>query len=437
MYQKAHGVIKTLAPLHIGATAGEETGNLNLIFRDQFTKTGIIPGSSIRGRMRADMRQELGEEEASFWYGDKAESEFSDNTSESRIKIEYASVLWLPVFCPGQPIVWVSSPRLLKRYQRIAGNSALKQIPTPPAGTTSTALKTLGKETLFFNYGFVTIEENKKKDLSCWFPSGKQLPAVVVEDDEIGIIHDMALYRQSRVRLEDDKKKVKGGQFFNVEALPEDTILVFPVGIKPSCRSWKPFSGNYQGGIYLGGLESIGFGHCEIEVKGEISMAFESYNLDRKAEELVSERLRLNPELESKKKREVLNEVQKMRLTASYGLERFWGEQIRLAEKREVVEKLKGDYWKKTWITLCEILEDAGVDDLPKETVTEKESEKISEITQKLWNFDQEKRKVALAVLLQLCDCMVWWTQRYKNLIPKDPSTDSESNDETASSPQS
>ncbi len=72
MYQKAYGIIETLAPLHIGASAGEETGNLNLIFRDQFTQTGIIPGSSIRGRFRADMRSrclKLEEEiDENLWY---------------------------------------------------------------------------------------------------------------------------------------------------------------------------------------------------------------------------------------------------------------------------------------------------------------------------------------------------------------------------------
>jgi CRISPR-associated protein Cmr4 len=47
MYDKAYGIIETFAPLHVGASSGEETGNLNLIFRDQFTQTGIIPGSSI------------------------------------------------------------------------------------------------------------------------------------------------------------------------------------------------------------------------------------------------------------------------------------------------------------------------------------------------------------------------------------------------------
>ena len=47
MYNKAYGIIETLGPLHVGASAGEETGNLNLIFRDQFTQTGIIPGLSL------------------------------------------------------------------------------------------------------------------------------------------------------------------------------------------------------------------------------------------------------------------------------------------------------------------------------------------------------------------------------------------------------
>jgi hypothetical protein len=31
-----------------------------------------------------------------------------------------------------------------------------------------------------------------------------------------------------------------------------------------------------------------------------------------------------------------------------------------------------------------------------------------------LWNFPIEQRKVTLAVLMQLCDSIVWWTQRYK-----------------------
>lgn len=282
MYTKAYGIIETLAPLHVGATAGEESGNLNLIFRDQFTQTGIIPGSSIRGRLRSEMRNDQGENEASYWYGNGADD---DKNNESIVKFEYASIIWIPVFCPGQPIVWVTCPRLLKRYQRIAGDTIakvdgkdtpLKEIKIPDVYTGSTNIKTKpgvgNTRTIFFNLGFLQIQ--RTKDLSPWFPDLKQKPAVIVDDGDIGMIHDMALYRQSRVRLKPDQKVVEGGGFFNTEALPEGTILVFPVALRKdksdqaNNKKWQPFETGNTADIYLGGLESIGLGHCELTVKG-------------------------------------------------------------------------------------------------------------------------------------------------------------------------
>lgn len=275
MYKKAYGIIETLAPVHVGATAGEESGNLNLIFRDQFTQTGIIPGSSIRGRLRSEIRRSLGETEANKWYGQEAELGKPDSTTESVVKFEYASLLWLPVFCPGQPIVWVTCPRLLKRYQRIAGDSVklkdgklLNTAKIPANYTGSQTLKALdinGKPKLFFNFGFLTVD--KTQDLSAWFPVGEELPAVVVADDEIAMIHDMALYRQSRVALDKEEKKAKKGAFFNTEALPEGTILVFPIALKDNQETWQPFGASTGADIYLGGLESIGFGHCYLTLK--------------------------------------------------------------------------------------------------------------------------------------------------------------------------
>jgi len=312
MYSKAYGVIETLAPLHVGATAGEETGNLNLIFRDQFTQTGIVPGSSIRGRLRSEMRLERqqwlekeltkrnetipktfilknkkGEDEEqtklewlqkkaeqlkinvppekdeNLWYGHEAVKGEPDRTTESLVKFEYASILWLPVFCPGQPIVWVSCPRLLKRYKRIAGEAIKAQVPEKEMLCIGS--QKLERKKLFFNFGFVTID-NPKQDLTEWFPDRQQRPAIIVGDDEIAMIHDMALYRQSRVTLEKEEKRVEEGKFFNTEALPEETILVFPIAHKPDKDGnlWQPKITD----IYLGGLESIGFGHCKLTLEG-------------------------------------------------------------------------------------------------------------------------------------------------------------------------
>ncbi|MEP6490991.1 RAMP superfamily CRISPR-associated protein [Microcoleus vaginatus GB2-A3] len=273
MYRKAYGVIETLAPVHVGATAGEETGNLNLIFRDQFTQTGIIPGSSIRGRFRADLRdREPGEEQ--LWYGHEAVDGRSDGgTTEALVKFEYASLVWFPVFCPGQPVVWVSCPLLLKRFKRIAGVTA--DIPEPytaQRGLQGRPMKDQGK-ILFFNLGFLEIEH--EEDLSAWIPTGTDLDAnklVVVHDNDIAMLHDMALYRQSRVKLgskeKPNEKKVDGGAFFNTEALPEGSILVFPIALKQT--DWKPFGENENSSeLYFGGLESIGFGRCLVSLSGD------------------------------------------------------------------------------------------------------------------------------------------------------------------------
>lgn len=281
MYKKAYGIIETLAPLHVGATAGEESGNLNLIFRDQFTQTGIIPGSSIRGRFRADMRQwESGQEQR--WYGHEAEDNKSEGksdggTTEALVKFEYASLVWFPIFCPGQPVVWVSCPRLLKRFKRIAGISAEAPSPyTAQVGLQGRQVEGRGR-ILFFNLGF--LEVNHTADLSAWIPAEMDLDAnklVVVDDNDIAMLHDMALYRQSRVKLLDKMKKVDTdkGAFFNTEALPEGSILVFPIALKE--KGWKPFGEKPESGeiiseseLYFGGLESIGFGRCRVVLQGE------------------------------------------------------------------------------------------------------------------------------------------------------------------------
>lgn len=265
MYHKAYGIIKTLAPLHVGASAGEETGNLNLIFRDQYIKTGIIPGSSIRGRFRADMYANENQDQE-HWYGKEAKEGQKDSTTEANVKFEYASLVWLPVFCPGQPIVWVSCPWLLKRYQQITGIE--DKIPDPYTASKSLQARDIGnnKKVLFFNLGFLEIEH--LQDLSAWLPDGADIPAsqlVVLDNNDIGMIHDMALYRQSRVALQNDMKKAKEGSFFNVEALPEGSVLIFPIALKKS--DWPPLKTESAQELYFGGLESIGFGRCQVTLK--------------------------------------------------------------------------------------------------------------------------------------------------------------------------
>jgi CRISPR-associated protein Cmr4 len=276
MYTKAYGIIEALAPLHVGAAAGEESGNLNLIFRDQFTQTGVIPGSSIRGRFRADMRQDKRQKlggDHNYWYGRQAPiSSDKDDlpTTEAIVKFEYASIVWLPVYCPAQPVVFVSCPILLNRYQRITGKTFHEFKPYSYAGS-------LPGGKLFFNLGFLTFDsKDEDRELKKYFPESinKQYPLVVVDDNDMAMIHDMGLYRQSRVSLEEKQKKAKRGAFFNVEALPEGTILVFPLAMREQHEKkdikWEDYliDADIQNSreFYFGGLESIGFGRTNVTV---------------------------------------------------------------------------------------------------------------------------------------------------------------------------
>jgi hypothetical protein len=133
-------------------------------------------------------------------------------------------------------------------------------------------------------------------------------------------------------------------------------------------------------------------------------MTWKLYEIDRVAQELT---------LKFRDK-DVLGESHKMRATTAYGLERFWGEHLRLL--RDNKTKDKGDFWKETWKALCKIMKEAGIT-IPNDNVNLERTVEVEAMAAKLWDENQfpvEQRKVVLAVLTQLCDSLVWWTQRYK-----------------------
>ncbi|NHC34323.1 hypothetical protein [Scytonema millei] len=130
-------------------------------------------------------------------------------------------------------------------------------------------------------------------------------------------------------------------------------------------------------------------------------MAWQLYGLDREAQQLVLQAKSRQPES--------LNQSYKMRLAVAYGLERFWGEHLRLQRS----DGDKARYWKNTWDSLVKIMAQAGLK-LPNDSVRADDTRAIQAMSEKLWQLDLADQRYALAVLTQLCDCLVWWTQRYK-----------------------
>jgi len=139
-------------------------------------------------------------------------------------------------------------------------------------------------------------------------------------------------------------------------------------------------------------------------------MSWKLYEIDRRAQALV---------LKFRDK-DTLSESHKMRMTTAYGLERFWGEHLRLMGDSKT--RNKAEFWKETWKELCHIMSEAGIK-VPNDAVNPENTAQVQAMATKLWDEQQfpiEQRKVALAVLIQLCDSLVWWTQRYKNRVVGD-----------------
>lgn len=130
-------------------------------------------------------------------------------------------------------------------------------------------------------------------------------------------------------------------------------------------------------------------------------MAWQSYGLDQSAQKLVLMARDRDPQS--------LNQSYKMRMAVPYGLERFWGEHLRLQAR----EENKSLYWKETWNELVKVMAKSGIT-LPNDSVKAENTKEIQVMSEKLWKISIADQRVALAVLTQLCDSIVWWTQRYK-----------------------
>jgi hypothetical protein len=154
-------------------------------------------------------------------------------------------------------------------------------------------------------------------------------------------------------------------------------------------------------------------------------MSFKMYGLDQIAQKLV-----LTCRMPTgQRPQSVMGQAYKMRTTVAYGLERFWGEHLRLGPDTD-----EGRYWQDVWRVLVEdILQPSGIQ-LPNHNVVivsaparESEQDKqrrearntqqITAMAEALWQFAEQnpkQQRIALSVLMQLCDSLVWWTQRYK-----------------------
>ena len=138
-------------------------------------------------------------------------------------------------------------------------------------------------------------------------------------------------------------------------------------------------------------------------------MSWHPYLLDDCAQQVINNAILRDPT------RKCLNQVFKMRMTTAYGLERFWGEYLRLSGGNEK-DRLKAEIIHDTWKFMKQkILADTGID-LPLDSqINTNDSDEVRASLSKLWELrtkNPRQSQVVLAVLVSFCDAIIWWKNR-------------------------
>jgi hypothetical protein len=133
-------------------------------------------------------------------------------------------------------------------------------------------------------------------------------------------------------------------------------------------------------------------------------MGWHPYDLDHLAQEIVLKARSRDPE--------TLNQAYKMRAACAYGLERFWGEHLRLADREIEKAAFVADVWK----AFVGIIGKANPNILLPDSMLAKRADEVTikAMAQQLWMLEVQEQQICLAVLTSLCDSVIWWTQRLK-----------------------
>jgi CRISPR-associated protein Cmr4 len=283
-------LIHALSPVHCGT--GQAVGGIDLpIAREKPTNIPLVPGSSIKGVLRAmspaspTLHRQI--------FGPDTESA-SDNAGS--VQISDANLVFLPVRSLRGTFAWVTSPYILRRLDRDARECGIDLGKLPPEPEETQAIVTggtrlsEGSRVVFEDLDFAAREEATLETLAGVIagrlfdePDRAHFGARVclVHDDVMALLLQTSTEITMRVRLEPDRKTVADGALWSEEALPIESVLAglcvaTPVkqkgGAVPDALAMLDYlKGLVEAhAVQLGGKATVGRGLCRMRLaKGE------------------------------------------------------------------------------------------------------------------------------------------------------------------------
>ena len=257
-----------LSALHTGGTSQE--GNIVGIARESHTDLPYIPGTGIRGKVRANTPEE---QRKTLWGNtlEDVQNNGDDNLTQGTIWIGDAAILWFPVPSLSHGVVWITSKFLLRRWLRFHNQSlSLTEI------TINSFSGGNGSQLYLKDAIFPALELNAWSDYKQYIPNGNSISetidkVLVLSDNDCKVLIQTSLWQQVRVNLGEDKTLAVNAGFRYEEAIPPETLMYFPWGTTSTANGDGNTASKKLEKIFaqeeiwqFGGQESLGRGLVEL-----------------------------------------------------------------------------------------------------------------------------------------------------------------------------
>lgn len=258
-----------LSALHTGGTSQE--GNIVGIARESHTDLPYLPGTGIRGKIRASTPKE---QQKMLWGNtlEDVQNNGDDNLTQGTIWIGDAAILWFPVPSLSHGVVWITSQFLLRRWLRFYNQS----LPLPEANSFSggnesqlylkDAIFPASKLKAWSNYKQYIPNSNSNLKTSDTINK-----VLVLSDNDCKVLIQTSLWQQVRVNLGEGKTLAVNAGFRYEEAIPPETLMYFPWGTTSTANGNGNTASNDLKQIFaqeqiwqFGGQESLGRGLVEL-----------------------------------------------------------------------------------------------------------------------------------------------------------------------------
>jgi CRISPR-associated protein Cmr4 len=273
-----------LTPLHTGASS--QAGNLMGIAREAHTELPYLPSSSLRGKIRSTL-EAMNPDEASTFFGERIKD--GQLPTEGEVWFADATLLLFPIASYSHQFVWITCPLWLSRWNRWLRNQAFQAEIKHWRSLLTKSLNEGGKKAIVSVSGYQVYLQGALLNQADVLPIDvesnswlcfQQIPSsdgifdlrnklVILSDDDCAGLVEIGLQREVRIALKTNEKVVDGGSFRSEEAIPSETVLFFPWGLKPAKDEEKTkkvrtsLSEILNDRLQFGGLEGLGRGWTE------------------------------------------------------------------------------------------------------------------------------------------------------------------------------